>query len=45
MITYLIALAQGRRPANLELTGAAIVLVALIANNLHQRSKIGQLGD
>ena len=43
VITYLIALAQDRRPANLELMGAAIVLVALIANNLHQRSKIGQL--
>lgn len=45
VITYLIALAQGRRPASLELMGAAIVLVALIANNLHQRGKLGQLGD
>ena len=43
VITYLIALAQGRRPANLELLGAAIVLVALVANNLHQRSKLGRL--
>ena len=44
VITYLIALAQGRRPANLELLGAAIVLVALVANNLHQRSKLGLPG-
>ena len=43
VITYLIALAQGRRPANLELLGAAIVLVALVANNLHQRSKLGRI--
>lgn len=43
VITYLIALAQGRRPETLELAGAVIVLVALIANNLHQRSKIGRL--
>lgn len=43
VITYLIAIAQGRRPEALELTGAAIVLVALIANNRHQRSKVGQL--
>ena len=44
VITYLIALAQGRRPASLELLGAAIVLVALVANNLHQRSKLGLPG-
>ena len=43
VITYLIALAQGRRPASLELLGAAIVLVALVANNLHQRSKLGRI--
>ena len=43
VITYLIAIAQGRRPEALELTGAAIVLVALIANNRHQRSKVGQI--
>jgi len=43
VITYLIAIGQGRRPENLELMGAAIVLIALIANNRHQRSKVGQL--
>ena len=43
VITCLIALAQGRRPAILELSGAAIVLVALIANNLHQRGKLGRI--
>ncbi len=39
VITYLIALAQGRIPALPELLGVAIVLVALVANNLHQRRK------
>jgi len=43
VITYLIAIAQGRRPEALELMGAAIVLIALIANNRHQRSKVGRL--
>ncbi|OHC72581.1 MAG: hypothetical protein A3H93_05630 [Rhodocyclales bacterium RIFCSPLOWO2_02_FULL_63_24] len=43
VITYLIAIAQGRRPEALELMGAAIVLVALIANNRHQRSKVGRI--
>jgi drug/metabolite transporter (DMT)-like permease len=43
VITYLIALAQGRRPAAVELTGAAIVLIALIANNRHQSGKIGRV--
>jgi len=43
VITYLIALAQGRRPAALELMGAAIVLIALVANNLHQSSRIGRV--
>jgi drug/metabolite transporter (DMT)-like permease len=43
VITYLIALAQGRRPANLELLGSAIVLIALIANNRHQSGKIGRI--
>jgi drug/metabolite transporter (DMT)-like permease len=43
VITYLIAIAQGRIPDALELTGAGIVLVALVANNRHQRSKVGQL--
>ncbi|MDP2134226.1 MAG: DMT family transporter [Sulfuritalea sp.] len=43
VITYLIAIGQGRRPENLELMGAAIVLIALIANNRHQRSKVGRL--
>ena len=42
VITYLIAIAQGRRPDAIELMGAAIVLVALIANNRHQRSKVGR---
>jgi drug/metabolite transporter (DMT)-like permease len=39
VITYLIAIAQGRRPDAVELAGAVIVLVALIANNRHQRAK------
>ena len=43
VITYLIAIAQGRRPAAVEPTGAAIVLVALIANNRHQSGKVGRL--
>lgn len=43
VITYLIALAQGRRPATIELTGAAIVLLALIANNRHQSGKVGRV--
>ena len=43
VITYLIALAQGRRPANLELLGAAIVLIALIANNRHQSGKLARV--
>jgi drug/metabolite transporter (DMT)-like permease len=43
VITYLIAIAQGRIPGTLELMGAAIVLIALIANNRHQRSKVGQI--
>lgn len=43
VITYLIALAQGRRPAKLELMGAAIVLIALIASNRHQRGKVSQI--
>lgn len=43
VITYLIAIGQGRIPAALELMGAAIVLIALIANNRHQRSKVGRL--
>jgi drug/metabolite transporter (DMT)-like permease len=37
VVTYLIALAQGRRPEPLELAGAAIVVIALVANNMHQR--------
>lgn len=39
VITYLIAIAQGRRPDAPELAGALIVLVALIANNRHQRAR------
>ena len=39
VITYLIAIAQGRRPDGIELTGALIVLMALIANNRHQSAK------
>jgi drug/metabolite transporter (DMT)-like permease len=41
VITYLIVLAQGRRPAALELIGAAVVLIALVANNRHQSRKVG----
>ncbi len=44
VITYLIAIAQGRRPDGVELAGAVIVLVALIANNRHQRAKAHQAG-
>ena len=43
VITYLIAIAQGQVPGAVELMGAAIVLIALIANNRHQRSKVGRL--
>lgn len=43
VITYLIAIIQGRRPASLELIGAAIVLIALVANDRHQRNKIGRI--
>lgn len=43
VITYLIAIIQGRRPDTPELIGAAIVLIALIANNRHQRGKVGQI--
>lgn len=43
VITYLIAIFQGRRPADLELMGAVIVLLALIANNRHQSSRIGRV--
>lgn len=39
VITYLIAIVQGRRPDALELSGAVIVLLALIANNRHQSAK------
>jgi drug/metabolite transporter (DMT)-like permease len=40
VITYLIAIAQGRIPEAMELMGAAIVLIALIANNRHQSGKV-----
>ena len=43
VITYLIALAQGRRPASLELMGAAIVLIALVANNRHQSIRAARI--
>lgn len=43
VITYLIAIVQGRLPASLELMGASIVLVALIANNRHQSGKVIRL--
>ncbi|MCK9382434.1 MAG: DMT family transporter [Sulfuritalea sp.] len=43
VITYLIAIYQGRRPAAIELMGAAIVLVALIANNRHQYAKVHRI--
>jgi drug/metabolite transporter (DMT)-like permease len=42
VITYLIAIAQGRRPDAVELAGAALVLIALIANNRHQSGKLGR---
>ena len=45
VITYLIAIAQGRRPDAAELAGAALVLVALIANNRHQGGKRGRAAD
>ena len=45
VITYLIAIAQGRRPDAVELAGAALVLVALIANNRHQGGKRGRAAD
>ncbi len=44
VITYLIAIAQGRRPDGVELAGAAIVLAALIANNRHQSAKARRVG-
>ena len=43
VITYLIALAQGRRPASLELMGAALVLIALVANNRHQSIRAARI--
>lgn len=39
VITYLIAIAQGRHPDTPELAGAILVLVALVANNRHQSAK------
>lgn len=45
VITYLIALAQGRRPDAPELAGALIVLVALVANNRHQGAKARRIGS
>ena len=44
VITYLIAIAQGRRPDTIELAGALIVLAALIANNRHQGAKARRVG-
>jgi drug/metabolite transporter (DMT)-like permease len=44
VITYLIALAQGRRPDAPELAGALIVLAALVANNRHQGAKARRVG-
>jgi drug/metabolite transporter (DMT)-like permease len=44
VITYLIAIAQGRRPDTAELAGALIVLAALIANNRHQGAKARRVG-
>jgi drug/metabolite transporter (DMT)-like permease len=44
VITYLIAIAQGRRPDAAELAGALIVLAALIANNRHQGAKARRVG-
>ena len=37
VITYLIALYQGRIPSSGEIAGVLLVLLALIANNRHQR--------
>jgi drug/metabolite transporter (DMT)-like permease len=42
VITYLIAIVQGRLPDTLELMGAAIVLISLVANNRHQSNKISR---
>jgi drug/metabolite transporter (DMT)-like permease len=44
VITYLIAIAQGRHPDAAELAGALIVLAALIANNRHQGAKARRVG-
>lgn len=40
IITYAIALFQGRIPGRVELAGVALVLGALVANNLHQRARL-----
>jgi len=39
VVTYVIAVFQGRRLETLEVAGAAVVLAALIANNHHQRTQ------
>lgn len=44
VITYLIAIAQGRRPEAAELAGALLVLAALIANNRHQSARLAAPG-
>ena len=43
VVTYAIALAQGRRPDAAELAGAALVLVALVANNRHQKARLATM--
>ncbi len=40
VVTYLIAIAQGRLPAAAEIAGVTLVLLALVGNSLHQRRKI-----
>ena len=42
-VTYYYDASSMRRPANLELLGAAIVLIALVANNRHQGNKVGRI--
>ncbi|HUW37856.1 MAG TPA: DMT family transporter [Rhodocyclaceae bacterium] len=45
VVTYAIALFQGRKPLPAEIFGVALVIGALIANNLFQRSRLGALAQ
>ena len=45
VVTYGIAVAQGRHPAPVELAGVLLVIGALVTNNLHQRRKLALLGQ